>query len=48
MEGSALPDEPPLGETAEDLPIWDSALWESELLNPENELGVFPLGLLVA
>ncbi len=24
---------------ADILPLWDSALWESELLNPENELG---------
>jgi hypothetical protein len=37
-------DDPPLGTTADDLPIWDSAIWESELLNPENELGAFPLG----
>ena len=37
-------DDPPLGETAEELPIWESALWESELLNPENELGIFPGG----
>ena len=37
-------DDPPLGETADDVPIWDSAIWESDVLNPENELGAFPLG----
>ena len=37
-------DDPPLGVTAEELPIWDSALWESGLLNPENEQGTFPQG----
>ncbi|MEM7263244.1 MAG: discoidin domain-containing protein, partial [Planctomycetota bacterium] len=41
---SFLEDDPPVGNTAEDLPIWDSAIWESELLNPENELGTFPTG----
>ena len=24
--------------------IWDSAIFESKVLNPENELGAFPLG----
>jgi hypothetical protein len=37
-------DAPPLGVAADEAPIWESALWESEVLNPENELGAFPLG----